>query len=510
MYNPRKINLYLKNELPLILTQKGGKLNEHLINNNRNKYLKADKTVETFINGASQIINDVELWFEFKDDNLIQDSENDNLHYIEKTQKILSFSIKQLVSHSNVVVKGMSSENLVLKLVDLSYKKMDKFIEDWKEHKKILEESIPNIYMYGELYTEDNVFICNYYITDTYKNHNSILKLDYIYTIKYIIKMLLFIQKCIEKNIIIRNLKFSSIGYTYKDSEIIFLLANYEDTILLNKNDDFFKINLDSCDSICAGTLVPYFIIIDYFNMNPEWIEKLDKLYVIGLAEILIFLLYSQNEIMEEFFNMLYSPSQLKPCLHYYHYKNIFDNSTKKKKFTQLFNLLQPKFIESNSKIINNTFKQIIINCFDTNYNAIKSTSTYLNHINTTLNQIKELKDNIKIYIKPIDTPDVFIKNKVQVEQKLLDKDELLQDSETDDLKSKLHIGGENNQNNQNNENDVESIDLEKLVQSDDFANDDIIYKIPNNKQPLKPILKNGDSGINTYKKVGFADINSE
>ena len=31
---------------------------------------------------------------------------------------------------------------------------------------------------------------------------------------------------------------------------------------------------------MCAGTLVPYFIIHDFFEMNSNWLNKLDKLII--------------------------------------------------------------------------------------------------------------------------------------------------------------------------------------------------------------------------------------
>ena len=66
MYNPRKINLYLENELPIKHdAQTGGTINYNLINNKKNKYLRAERKIETHIYGAPKIEENVELWFEF-------------------------------------------------------------------------------------------------------------------------------------------------------------------------------------------------------------------------------------------------------------------------------------------------------------------------------------------------------------------------------------------------------------------------------------------------------------
>ena len=50
MYNPRKINLYLENELPIKHdTQTGGTINYKLINNKKNKYQYRSKNKNVFI-----------------------------------------------------------------------------------------------------------------------------------------------------------------------------------------------------------------------------------------------------------------------------------------------------------------------------------------------------------------------------------------------------------------------------------------------------------------------------
>ena len=522
MLNPRKINLYLENELPK--AQSGGAINVNLINNNTHKYIRTDNKVETFIYGASKIEENVQLWFEFNNEIMNIDSQNENLYYMERTTNSISFNIKELKKYSNVTVKGMPKVNLTLKLIDLTYKNIDVFIEDWKTNKNILGSSIPNSYMYGVLHTKEGQFISNYYITTHYKNHISLLKLDYEYTMKYIIKMLLFIEKCNENNIILRNFKFSGFGYEFIDSEINFVLLDYIDTSLIKKNEEYFKLFADGCDSMCAGTLVPYFIIYDFFEMNSEWITKLDRLYIIGLAESLIFLLYNQDDIMEKLFKLLYEPSYLKPCLHYYHYMKLFDDVKKKKTFFDLLNSLQPKFVEIDLKYINPMFKRIIINCFETKYNTIYSPSTYLNHIKKIYDEYNQLKASIKTYIKPIDTieetkpvlyiqskkqelnddiikTETFVRNKLKTEKKLLEKSEMFEDSDLHDMEAKFALSQKPFVQ-QSKSTDVEELetkrpetetDIEEPEEPEPEDND-----IKEQKLDKSPILKRKDDTITT------------
>ena len=571
MYSPRKINLYLENELPTFsLKQKGGFIDDKLINNNQFKYLRADKTVETFINGSSKIEENVELWFEFNNEIMNNDDVNKNLYYMERTNNSISFSITQLQKYSNVTIKKMPKHNLILKLVELTYEDSDFFIENWKSNKTLFDVNIPDIYMYGNLYTKEGTFICNYYITKKYKNHLQLLKIDYEFTIKYVIKLLIFIEKCIEKNIVLRNLKFSGIGYEFINSEIEFILLDYNDLSMIKKNENYFKLFKDGCDAMCAGTLIPYFIIYDFFEMNSEWLDKLDKLYVIGLAEILIFLLYSQDKIMENLFSILYNPSYLKPCLHYYHYMKIFDDPIKRDEFNQLLNTLQPKFIEIESKIIAPMFLRILYNCFEKKYNAVKTPISYLGHIREVYGNYEQMKKKIKVYIKPIGTittqNSTVLGNNSKVDSIQLDiktdkykiNSSVIQTNKDDEseelvkLETNLDIGenkdmsdykmkimtdinnmdkGINEQSLEMDLVDIESdkesdkesvVDIESVKESDkesvmDNSNleelenivntDDIIEINLGKDEPLpKSILKKGGLSKNLYKRVDFVE----
>jgi hypothetical protein len=512
MYEPRKINLYLENELPttqiIHRSQSGGNIDLNLINNKSHKYIKAENKITTFIYGAPRVEENVQLWFEFNNEYMITDEINPNLYYIEKSNNSISFNIKQLKKISNVAIKNMPGHDLTLKLVDLTYKDINTFIEEWKTYNDILENSIPHIYMYGELYTKDNKFISYYYITKKYKNHISLLKLDFDYTIKFIINMLLFLEKCNANNIILRNFKFSGLGFDFIDNEIKFVLLDYNDVSLIKTSEKYFKSFSDGCDAMCAGTLVPYFIVYDFFEMNTNWIDKLDKLYIVGLAEILIFLLYNQDEIMEKLFKMLYNPSYLKPCLHYYHFMKLFDDDNNKKTFMDLLNSLIPKFVEIDSKFINPMFKRIIINCFETKYNAIKTPITYLNNLKGVFNDYKQLKAGIKTYINPINTNNTQltqITQSIPTHELIDERDfqkETLKDVELEKPQETQEI-----QETQETQ-DFELKELKQIVDTDDII--PVKPYKPYTDRPkdeyIKPILRRSTSGAIKPKKVGFID----
>jgi hypothetical protein len=504
MHKPLKIKLYLEDELPKEeLFQRGGFIDGNLINNNKFKYLRADSTVETFIYGASKIVTDVKLWFEFKSEhNVIT---KDNSSYVDRTNNSVSFVITQLKKYSNVKVRNFKKDILNLKLIDLNHKTMDSYIQEWNENITIFHDSIIDIYMCGDLCTKDGKVICNYIITKKYENNFSLLKLDYSQTIKYIIKMMLFFGTCEENNIIFRDFKFSCIGYEFIDGEIQFIVLDYNDTTLLKKTDIFFDTFKDGCNAMCVGTLVPYFIIHDFFEMETNWKDKLDKLYSVGLAETLIFLLYEQDETMEKILKFIYNPSHLKPCLHYYHFMKLFDNETDKSIFYRLITTLKPKFVELEPEI-NQMFIRIIQNCFETKYKKVKTSNSYLEHINKIYSEHNKEKSNIKTFIEPIgkvslnnrDTDNIQHARDIQQDIQQDIKQDIQQDIKQDiqqDIKQDIQ---------QDIKQDIQQ-DMKQDIQQD-MKQD--IQQIQDMKQDMKQDIQQGarretqNNTDNTYKSV--------
>lgn len=413
MSNPLKVNLYLEDEIPKKIFQSGGAIDYKEFSTK--KYLRADNKIQKFVDKKYIEESDIILWFEILN-NKIGEMPKD---YVSRGQKNISFNIKELEQISNVKIKNFINKNLVLKFLDTE-EPIEVFIIKWKENKKLFNNVIPNVFMCGQLY-KDDVFICNYYITETYFDYVNLLKLDYVYVIDYIVKMLLFLIKCKESGIIFRNFKFSSLGYLFIKEKIEFLIGDYDDKTLISETDEFFNNFSDGCDSMCGGTLVPYFIIKDFFEINTEWKTKLDKIYSVGLGESLIFLLYKQDTTMNDLFKIIYEPSYLKPCLHYYHFMKIFDNVENKTLFYKSISNLQPKFFQLNLQIINPMFIRIIQNCFNIDYTKVKYPQVYLKNIYSVYTKYLDSKNKISTHIKPIGTIDYKIEP--TIEKKLESKE---------------------------------------------------------------------------------------
>lgn len=477
---PDNVDLYLENIAPVELI--GGNpisnttidfVNMNIINNNVFKYLKAQNK---------------DIWFKFnpnKNQNI-----NSGTGYFEKNNFNVSFVINYMYKISNSRVE-IPKDNIILKLINLTNtpnttNNLDDYISGWVEDVKLFSYAIPQIFLYGKLYTKNGELISNYIITKKYDNYQSLLTLNYKQAVNYVIKMLFFLNKLVENDIIIRNFKFSNIGYDFINSEIEFILLDYTNITLIRKTSKYFEQFSDGCDSICPGTFVPYFIIKDYFNLEKNWFAKLDKLYTIGLAESIIFIMYKQDNIMEEFFSLLYYPSELKPCIHYYKYMELFDNQDKKLSFLKLLTKLEPKYIEMDKLKINPLYFRIIQNCFEKDYSAIKTPGTYLGNMQQIYTDMNDRKrENARGLIQPINNENVYTIKDVKPNSNISSK-------MTSQLKS-LDFDNRNELDNQN----VEQIN--KLESNTRFIN----HLLESNENEITII------GGSKYKKKSYKLQNS-
>ena len=336
----------------------------------------------------------------------------------------------------------LPKDNMLLKLIDLKHSTIENYIKTYIEHDRMFDKTIPRIYIYGELYTQPNkelgsIKISEFIITKKYDNYRSLLELNYKQSIRYIMKLLLFLIKLKEHDIIYRNFKFHNLGYDFIDGYIEPVILEYTDLTLLKKDDKYFNSFINGCDT-CTGTLIPYFIIKDFFNKNTEWRNKLDKIYTIGLAETIIYILYKQDKVMEELFKLLYEPSNDIDSIHYFTYYNLFHDEKKKSIFFNLIRSLTPKFIQFDNDRIKFIFIKIIINCFENNYNSIYYPEIYFKNIEQIYGDLdKEAKERGKQLIDPIDDDNKFI---IDIKKEPFKSSEDIQHIKTNGIPYKLPL----------------------------------------------------------------------
>ena len=370
MLNPIKVDLYLKKQSScnLYSSAVGGNPKKiiSLVNNIEYKYIEG-KYKNSSTNG---LINNI--CFEFDDEaNNIDDIVGSK--YLGKGGLTSVFGIKYL---TNNFMQELSNKKLILRAMDLyEAKDMDVWINKYNQVKKIFGTNIIDIYMYGDLYTNSNKFICSYVITRFYQDYKVVSKLDYKQLIMYFKSMLDFLVKLEEQKYFYRDLKFINIGMDENvDGSNTFVVIDYDDITIINKKDNFFnEFNRQGCyTKYCAGTLIPYFIIKDYLEINPEWIDKFDKVHVIGLVDTMVRLFFENEKNSANILKILFKPCEYDTCIHYYQYLKIFDDKNKYDLLEYSLISLKPKFVEleHNKK---DCLIYLIMNLLNKNYSNINS-----------------------------------------------------------------------------------------------------------------------------------------
>lgn len=370
MLNPIKVDLYLKEQSSCNLYSSvvGGNPKKiiSLVNNIKYKYIEG-KYNNSSTNG---LINNI--CFEFDDEvNNLDDIIGSK--YLGKGGLTSVFGVKYL---TNNFMSELSNKKLILRAMDLyEPKDMNSWINKYNNVKRIFGTNIIDIFMYGNLYTISNKFICSYVITRFYHDYKAVSNLDYQQSILYFKSMLDFLVKLEEQKYFYRDLKFVNIGMDINfDGSNTFVVMDYDDITIINKNDNFFnEFNMIGCyTKYCAGTLIPYFVIKDYLEIKQNWIDKFDKVHVIGLVDTMIRLFFENEKNSLNILKILYKPCDYDSCIHYYQYLKIFDDKNKYDMLEYSLISLKPKFVEleHNKK---DCLIYLIMNLLNKNYYNINS-----------------------------------------------------------------------------------------------------------------------------------------
>ena len=283
------------------------------------------------------------------------------------------------------------------------------FIAKWNDDRKYFSKYLPQIYFYGEIYDSSGEFLSNYYIA----NKPIILQVyktecDFEDVITYFKNLLKFsdaisLHKCIYTNFDATTIGIGiGIGIELnknlespKSQEPDVKIIRYNPFTIksINTNSD----NLDKkmqdkrCGSeneICVGKLVPYYIVKDYFDMETNWIERLDKSFALGLVEIILLLFYNNDENSSKLYKFIYEPSELKPItMKYFHIYNRYNNYDNIRTLNSIVYKLVPRYSNINP-LLEKCLSDIILNLLDKDYEQIP----YPNQI---LEKIKQLQKSM-------------------------------------------------------------------------------------------------------------------
>lgn len=397
MFNPIKMNLYLSENCPIDTRQTfsanvGGDPKDMIadINNDINRYLEG-----VYIGKFNKRNH---IYFKF-DELVNKQTDIFGSTYLGKGGITSVFGIKYLQSEtddSNLII--LRDKNLIIRIVDLvQINSIDTMIQKYVQNKLLFGENIIDIYLYGGLYTPDKGLIGYYTITRYYDDFDKILKLNWDCTNKYFLSFINFLVKLEKNKYYYRDLKSTNIGLDINRSNqtYTFIVLDYDDITIINKTDNFFSgFKVSGCfGKYCAGTMIPYFIIKDYLTLNPNWLDKFDKVHVLGLAEIMIKLFFQSNKHSDQVLKMIYEPSRYDTCIHCYQLMELYDNE-EKYEFVEysLINMI-PRFSEING-IKKDDLIYLVINLMSKDYKKINSAEIIYDEFKT---QIVDLPTHITL-----------------------------------------------------------------------------------------------------------------
>lgn len=377
---PIKVNLMLSTTLPGINPDASGGGSSDIINNIKNKTYK-------YLITKPRSEHTVVLGF---DDNLNIVNENPYSNFMDIKNKTVYFGVKYYREFNTSL--NLPQVDLVLRCFDnLNDDGLKNFIQKWKNDKRNFNNNIINIFLYGNIYNGER-YVSSFILTKKYNDYSDILRFDMDETIFFYSRLIEFLNELKGLNMIYRDLKFSNIGYEkLPEGQIQFIVLEYDNLTLLNLNDEFFNgFKLTGCNNkYCGGTLIPYYVIHDYFYSNPDWLSRLDKLYCLGLFEITMCLFFKDEKNFHELYKLLSGISSLKSSLYYHHLITIFDDIDKYLKIQNNVYDLVCKFVQINP-ILDKFLHDLMINLIVKPYEIIWYPKYIINMFNKILPGEKE------------------------------------------------------------------------------------------------------------------------
>ena len=336
---------------------------------------------------------------------------------------------------------NFDTDKLIIKPIDYQIENGDEFISKWKKDKNLYPTNIPEIYFYGMITNNSGDLLSYYYITKKYFNYMDIVKKNnFNFSLMYLKKLLELFDDLISRKYVYRNLTMFGLGFEIdannlsNPSNFSIIILDYTITTLLNLEDNFFvQFKVSRCgNKKCIGNLTPYYIIDDYYNLETNWLQRLNKFYSLGLVEIILILFYTNDENLSKVYDFVIGPSVFESQLHYYHFYKRFNSDTNVHNLNLLIDELKLRYCDIIvSPLMEIELKLVLINLLDKNYEIIHTPYQILK----LLERIEKSNEEFKIEYsskKQIYNPtnDNYLKTNINVKKKILAEDNLKSDNE--------------------------------------------------------------------------------
>lgn len=282
---------------------------------------------------------------------------------------------------------------------------LEQFISKWLEDKKTFSSAIPQIYFYGSIYNEKGEFLSNYYVGKKYNSWKHFANMNNIsFATNYFKKVLEFLDRVIVYGYVCRNFYASTIGYDLvesveKETELVFKLTRYTSDTLVPMNGVFYKnLELARCyGKICIGDIIPYYVVEDYYNLNPDWLKRLDKAYSLGLVEIILLLFYNNDTNSAKLHEFILEPSSLESRMQFFHMYKRYNKQQNIQAIMDIALKLKLRYCNVNP-MFESILTTIMLSLMDCEYSKI----LYPNHILVMIKEIEKSNNEFEIIVSPI------------------------------------------------------------------------------------------------------------
>ena len=227
--------------------------------------------------------------------------------YFNDMNHVITMNSNYLGAGSYTGVFGISEEptnpikiqhgtGIILRVL-IQETKIDEYIAKYKADIEKFPHNIPLHYMYGTLtFVHSGItYTKMYVIVKKYYNSKDILQFDLVPKVKILKSCLQTIKQITEKGICYRDLKTSNIGC---DENYIFIILDYDMKTLFTVDTSNVKKIEKLLNDYVSSTFLPFYFInqvISYSVHRNIKMIQFDKIYLLGLTQVMFDLLYGIN-----------------------------------------------------------------------------------------------------------------------------------------------------------------------------------------------------------------------
>jgi hypothetical protein len=299
---------------------------------------------------------------------------------IEKNKNITEENYKEYIRRNGIIT---TNSGLILRILD-NCTDIDAFMKVWMEKMNKYEDAMINIYYYGYIceYVNDNKYkkLSCYILCDKYGDYRDVMKLCLYDSISYLKSYLRFLkilatgirEEKYEIDAICTNLRLYNYGLGRdKNKNAIFILLEFDENSIIFRKSIENKIGSSKRLNKNVGTgYIPYYVANDYFNYRENWIERLDKLYSVGLFELLMYLFYKKSRVFLNLYLFITNVVEIPQGMQYEHVIARYNESREKGTIFRLILNLEVKYKELDSSL-SKYLLHLLLSLLSENYDTI-------------------------------------------------------------------------------------------------------------------------------------------